>query len=204
MASNYTSNYSLNQWAASDRVLRTEFNADNAKIDAALAGKASASALSSLQGTVNGKASASALNALQTTVDGLQTTVSGLKTSKADKTALDTLKATVTQHTAALTSKGNCQIYAASYIGNGDRGEQNAQSVTFPAVPEMVLVAGYGRHLFLFPGQTESCALGITGGMGVVTISWSGKTVRWYSTNSAGQMNENGITYYITALIQAG
>ena len=29
MASNYTSNYNLNQWSASDRVLRTEFNADN-------------------------------------------------------------------------------------------------------------------------------------------------------------------------------
>ena len=64
MASNYTSSYNLNQWSASDRVLRTEFNADNAKIDAALAGKASASSVSSLQTTVN-----------------------GLKTSKADKTA---------------------------------------------------------------------------------------------------------------------
>lgn len=37
MASNQTANFGLNQWAAEDSVLREEFNADNAKIDAALA-----------------------------------------------------------------------------------------------------------------------------------------------------------------------
>lgn len=31
-----TSNYQLNQWAATDQVRRTDFNADNQKIDAAL------------------------------------------------------------------------------------------------------------------------------------------------------------------------
>lgn len=36
MASNQTTNYGLNQWEATDQVLRTEFNADNSKIDAAL------------------------------------------------------------------------------------------------------------------------------------------------------------------------
>ena len=37
MATNYTTNYQLNQWEPTDQVLRTEFNVDNAKIDAALA-----------------------------------------------------------------------------------------------------------------------------------------------------------------------
>ena len=36
MASNYTENYGLCQWEATDQVLRTEFNEDNAKIEAAL------------------------------------------------------------------------------------------------------------------------------------------------------------------------
>lgn len=40
MASNYTMNYQLNQWEAADQVLRTDFNQDNQKIDAALAGLA--------------------------------------------------------------------------------------------------------------------------------------------------------------------
>lgn len=38
MASNYTEHYGLCQWEATDQVLRTEFNEDNAKIDAALEG----------------------------------------------------------------------------------------------------------------------------------------------------------------------
>ena len=40
MASSYTSNYQLCQWEATDKVLRTDFNGDNQKIDAALAGLA--------------------------------------------------------------------------------------------------------------------------------------------------------------------
>ena len=35
----YTTNYRLHQWEAEDQVLRTDFNTDNAKIAAALAGK---------------------------------------------------------------------------------------------------------------------------------------------------------------------
>ena len=36
MATNHTEHYALNQWLAADQVQRTDFNADNAKIDAAL------------------------------------------------------------------------------------------------------------------------------------------------------------------------
>jgi len=65
MASNYTSNYGLCQWAASDKVLRTEFNADNAKIDAAI--KTVDTRVTSLSGS---KASQSALDSLSQTVAG--------------------------------------------------------------------------------------------------------------------------------------
>ena len=37
MSSQKTEHYELNQWLATDQVLRTDFNTDNAKIDAALA-----------------------------------------------------------------------------------------------------------------------------------------------------------------------
>ena len=40
----YTTNYQLNQWDAQDAIKRTDFNADNAKIDAALGTLAAASA----------------------------------------------------------------------------------------------------------------------------------------------------------------
>ena len=38
MASNHTEHYNLSQWEAEDRVKREDFNADNAAVDAALAG----------------------------------------------------------------------------------------------------------------------------------------------------------------------
>ena len=46
MASNQTSNYGLNQWEATDQVLRTDFNADNLKVDTAL--KSQATSISNL------------------------------------------------------------------------------------------------------------------------------------------------------------
>ena len=36
MSTNYTNNFHLCQWEAGDPVLRADFNADNAKLDAAL------------------------------------------------------------------------------------------------------------------------------------------------------------------------
>ena len=39
---NHTTNYQLNQWAKSDRVLMEDFNSDNEKIDAALKANADA------------------------------------------------------------------------------------------------------------------------------------------------------------------
>lgn len=60
MASNFTKNYSLCQWEATDAVLRTDFNEDNAKMDVALAilaeqvdGKAEQSTVSNLVSTRN-------------------------------------------------------------------------------------------------------------------------------------------------------
>ena len=45
MSTNHTTNYDLCQWEATDQVLRTDFNEDNAKLDAALAGKLGAAEL---------------------------------------------------------------------------------------------------------------------------------------------------------------
>lgn len=39
MATNKTTNYQLNQWAKTDRILMDDFNADNQKLDAAIASR---------------------------------------------------------------------------------------------------------------------------------------------------------------------
>ena len=67
---NQTTHYQLNQWEAADRILMADFNADNAKLDAALkaqsdaiTAKAAQSTVTALTQTVAGKAEASALTA---------------------------------------------------------------------------------------------------------------------------------------------
>ena len=57
MASNYTENYGLCQWEATDQVLRTEFNEDNTKVEAAL---------NTLAENVAQKADQTALDAVET------------------------------------------------------------------------------------------------------------------------------------------
>ena len=70
MASNYTEHYELCQWEATDAVQRVEFNADNAKVDAALKAlsdqvvqKANQSAVNTVISAVNQKADAATVTA---------------------------------------------------------------------------------------------------------------------------------------------
>ena len=56
----YTANYQLHQWEPADFFLRTDFNADFAKLDAALAGKAGlAEKLGAVTGSYTGDGSTS-------------------------------------------------------------------------------------------------------------------------------------------------
>ena len=72
MASNHTEHFSLNQWLPDDQVHRTDFNEDNAKLDAALndlrAGwrkKPTGAALDALAAEVAKKATTAALEAVR-------------------------------------------------------------------------------------------------------------------------------------------
>ena len=121
MATNHTTNYELNQWISTDQVLRTDFNADNVKLD---------TALNSLSGEVEQKADQSALNAVAASVQ-----------AKADQTALDTLNSTVQQLTADLT-----KIVVGSYTGNG----VSPRTISLGAKPKAVLVVEAGGRLYYY------------------------------------------------------
>ena len=175
MSTNHTSNYNLCQWEPSDKVLRTEFNADNAKIDAAIA--AVDSRISSVSGD---KASVSELNGVRSSVDSLTQTVA--------------------DHTAELAKKGNCQLAFYSYTGNGRYGESNANSITFSNTPAVVCVGRGGSWLVLVAGVSTSWVVGGASGRGIVNITWSGKTVRWYSDTADAQMNASSTAYTAIAL----
>ena len=103
MASNQTSSYGLSQWEATDAVQRLEFNADNAKVDAALKSlsdqvvqKANQSALNTVISAVNQKADAATVSSLSQTVaeKADSVTVAALSQTvaqKADQTDVDAL-----------------------------------------------------------------------------------------------------------------
>ena len=65
MSTNKPPTSHLNQWEAEEKVLRTEFNQDNLKIDQALHGKADQEALTALQGLVAQKADSADLEELR-------------------------------------------------------------------------------------------------------------------------------------------
>ena len=82
---NATPNYQLSQWDAEDRVQRVDFNADNAKIDAAVKGvdrrvDSLSSSVSTINTSLSKKASTTSLNSAVSRI-------SALESGKVDKSA---------------------------------------------------------------------------------------------------------------------
>ena len=117
MASNYTENYGLCQWEATDGVLRTDFNEDNEKIDDALKAlsdqvkqKANQSTVSTLTTTVNQKAN-------QTDLNSAVNRISALESGKADQSSLDQAVTTLTEaNRLVYLSQATVETSASAYI----------------------------------------------------------------------------------------
>lgn len=163
---NHTQNYNLNQWVKSDQVRMEDFNADNAKIDAAIK-------------TVEQKADS-------------------LTAGKADASAVTALSQTVAAHTSALSKKGNCQIYTASYVGTGTYGSDGRCSLQFSAEPQLVIVLNVNGHPLV---MLRPLGFAIMNGR-TVDVLWSSRGVSWYSTEgSTIQLNQQGSVYPVAALL---
>ena len=173
MATNQTENYDLNQWLSTDQVQRTDFNADNAKLDAALAGKAEAETVSALQTAVAAKAE-------QTAVDALSAQVAALP-----RIAAGTYVGTGTSD-----SSGPCRLDFTDSLGRP------------PQLVVVRPQAGMGDGLVLLQGMTESMdALSGNYGSGSNnTVSWSGASVSWYAEFAASQFNNKGTIYHYFAI----
>lgn len=135
MSTNKTTNYQLNQWEPGDQVLREEFNSDNAKIDAALAGK------------------------------------------------------------------GNCQLVHGTYVGTGDYGYFNGNTLTFDRRPLLVILTGY--YTMLIPGTVDrghSTPVS-SGGNSYSDFTWKENVLEWECVDSPEmQMNTKDITYHYFAV----
>lgn len=86
---NYTENYRLNQWDAEDRILREDFNRDNANVESGL------TALKKGLETETQERKTAVTAAKQEASQALTSAVGALESSKADKTALAQLQAQV-------------------------------------------------------------------------------------------------------------
>ncbi len=190
MSTSQTPNYGLHQWAGEDQFKRTEFNEDNAKLDAALHG---------LRGDVDAKATQTALNALTTTVNGKaeQTALDALTArmnGKAEQSALNSLSAVVN-------GKGNCRIVTGSYTGTGGGGASNPNTLSFDGKPLFVVVTG--GNLMLSLVRASETGISNDGVSSRATVSWGGTGVSWYGPNEFHQLNSPNTTYYYIALMAA-
>ena len=123
MASRHTEHYGLSQWEASDKVERTDFNADNAAVDGALhalaQSKAETAALSQLSGLVAQKADQTALEALEGRLD-----------SKADQEGLSGVERRLSAVEGSMP-----RTAFGSYTGNGTSGRSPLSPSPFPSRP---------------------------------------------------------------------
>ena len=196
MASNYTEHYDLCQWEPTDQVLRTDFNADNAKVDTALKSlsdqvlqKAEQSALNTLISSVNQKADASTVSSLSSLLN------SEISQRQEADSSLQS----------ALTLKGNCQFYTTSYVGKGRFGPSQRSSLTFPNQPYIVFIYDPDDR-FMLHFRDFPCCLSLDGSqLSMGTTIWQEKGIRWYLEAGAhvSQMDMSGVTYRVLALLAA-
>ena len=196
MATNYTTNYQLNQWEPADAVQRVEFNQDNAKVDAALKAlsdqvvqKANQSAVNTLISAVNQKADASTVSDLS---DQLSAEIS--QRQEADSSLQ-----------AALALKGSCQFYTTSYVGQGRFGSSQRSSLTFPSKPYVVVIYDSDDRILLHFRDYGQCLSLDDHDLMYGTTSWQENGVRWYLSSgpNANQMDVSGKSYQVVALLAA-
>lgn len=101
----------------------------------------------------------------------------------------------------------NSRMVFGSYVGNGNKGEDNPNSLSFPFCPACLIVIVNGTPtevICLVRGKTSFSFSGTNTGWCYLTVSWQNSGVSWYGTsngfsNAEAQMNVNGTTYYYIA-----
>ena len=174
MASGKTEHYGLNQWEATDKVERLDFNADNAKIDAAL--KAS--------GIAVGEEKA-AREAAVTELTAKDEVLSAAVAKRGNCQVVcgsyigNNTYGSANPNTLSFDYPPACVVIRDKSNGGDD-------------VQQMVLI----RNCPTANGSG-------TGSNTDVNVTWSGNSVRWYGTANAYAQYNVGHTYYYVALLMA-
>ena len=179
MSTNHTEHYELSQWLSTDQVLRTDFNEDNVKVDAALA---------DLADEVSSKADQAALE-----------TLSGRVAQKADTEALLQIQVTIPKLVVG-TYVGNGEE-GYSYPCTLDFTD------TLGRPPQLVLVRtnidpDRTKSLTLIQGAAVANCYNSSELISNAdnTLLWNGNAVSWYGHSASAQMNEEGVLYRYFAI----
>lgn len=125
---------------------------------------------------------------------------------KADQTAVDDEIARLEGLIG--TGGNNCRITIGSYVGNGDAGPNKPNSLTFDFTPDFLLISDPGNvytplGAVMFRNRTSAKSFPEAQNSSL-GISWSGKKVSWWTTQSfyeaENQLNTEGSTYLYIAL----
>ena len=171
MSTDHTMNYALNQWEGTDKVLRTEFNADNSKIDAAL--KANADAIA-------------AEAAAREVGDGaLENALAGKGNCRIAYGTYTGNGSYGTGHPTALTFPFEPKLL---FIQN-----QRGMGLEFTGASQFYLAS-----MALIRPSRRLC---FNGELNKVDVTWSGNTVSWTCDDDAAlQFNEDGDVNLYVAL----
>ena len=172
-----TENYQLCLWDPEDKVLRTDFNEDNEKIEQALKKKAEQSALDTLAGQVDEKAEQSALEVLTGQVTALE---QGRLRYKFD----------------SYTGTGTW--------GSGNATKLEFDFKPLMVIVVHPSNEAYGGCPWLYGMRYGRSVLHSSGGVSDVRLTWTERSVQWvpdYSQSTAAtQLNDSGVQYQYFAL----
>ena len=193
MPSNQTAHYALSQWVKSDQVRMEDFNADNAKLDAAL--KAAEQRSAGLDAKINPTAAAAEARSAPGAAAAEQRSAA---VAAAEQRSAAVAAAAEKRSAALDAAKGNCTIEFFSYVGQGRSGMNNPTTITFRKPPLFFLVFGTysigvgSKHC---GDITATCRDNVFPDRG----SWSGNTISFYNSAPEWQFDTRGETFYVFA-----
>lgn len=102
---------------------------------------------------------------------------------------------------------GAAQMINGSYVGTGTYGEDNPCTITTPFAPKLVIVqdSEWANNMVFVRPHTLAFCPDYSSTDGKCTVTWSDAGLSWYNGNKDGtktmrQFNDNGKTYYYTAI----
>lgn len=96
-------------------------------------------------------------------------------------------------------SKGNCEIYYGSYVGNSSN---TTTTMTFPHKPIAVMVCGRrGKSMVAWRGQEYAPLLPTSNSS--VKVSWADRSATWENGGDNNYLNWTGFTHKVIALLDA-